>query len=419
MLIKYFCADLSLYSMAKYLNFLTLFTITNLSLLSNQCNAFSYGDPNSLEQAQLELINRARTNPLMEAQRFGLNLYEGITGNAINSNLAQPLSFNSQLLDTSRGHSLDMLQHGYFSHKNQLGQSPFNRMSGLNYNYQSASENIAAKGMEGIINDVQYSEAMHSDLFIDVDYPNRGHRVTMLNPAMREIGIGLAFGLWHRSDGDFNTGILTVDFGVRPNSLPIILGVAYDDTNQDHFYNAGEGIANVSVSISATNSTKTASAGGYGMEVTSFRDYTLTFTHPQLGSVNKNVHVDNNNVKVDVLASEFPHPVSLKAITKNIEQQQCATINQNKLIIPCINAMGQAYVVELGNIGSATNQQFGIQTIALKEFSTATACGSYDAEAAIAHLGCISINNQNYDADLMLKSTPVNPVYELNILNHL
>ncbi len=403
--------------MANPLNFLTLSTLSCLSLISPLSYAFSYGDPSALEQAQLELINRARANPLKEAKRLGIDLFEGVATTQMSSNPAQPLSFNAQLLDTARTHSLEMLQQSYFEHNSSSGISPFIRMQQTNYDYAYAAENIAANGYEGVINDIQFAEAMHNSLFIDKGYPDRGHRIAILNPNMREVGAGLAYGAWKYDKSNFNAALLTVDFGTRKFARPIILGVAYDDNDHNAFYTVGEGLAGVEVSITNNQSTLTASAGGYGLEVDPMRDYTVNFTHPQLGTVSKVVRVNNDNVKVDILLSDFTATNRPKTIA-NQPAQQCAVIEQKKLTIPCINAVGQVYAVELLDIGQKpSNQRFGIQSINFKDLSRATACGSYDATSGVANIGCILIDNQKYNAELVLNPAAGNAIFDLKLHN--
>lgn len=400
--------------------YVLLFLLYQAFLSNNLALAFEYGDPTSLEQAHLEILNRARANPTQEAQRLGINLFESVPTNQISANPAQPLSFNKLLLQSAKTHSFDMLRQNYFAHNTPNGQTPFERIRNQNYDYLCASENLALRGLEGIINNIRTSEIMFDDLFIDKSVGNRAHRVTLLNPKMREIGIGISFGTWAENGVKFNTGMLAADFGTRKANLPIILGVVYDDSNQSRFYNAGEGIADVSITLQETAATtKTASAGGYGLEVAGYRDYALTFSHPQYGTVTKMVHVADSNVKVDVLLSEFPKPSSSINYADGGNTQQCATLEQNQLSIPCINADGDAYIVQLDNINSNTTQspQFGIKSIINKNLSTAVACSSYDPVAATAYLGCVSINKQNYIAQLKLKAAANNPVFELNIFS--
>jgi hypothetical protein len=97
--------------------------------------------------------------------------------------------------------------------------------------------------------------------------------------------------------------IVTQNFGVRDNYAPQVLGVVFDDRNQNGFYDAGEGLPGVTIEVaSGTRVYQVTSmeAGGYQIPVAPGR-YSVTARGGGLGhtlSVD-NVQVRNVNVKVD------------------------------------------------------------------------------------------------------------------------
>src|ERR1700710_3102085 len=98
----------------------------------------------SLEQLILELVNRARLDPVAEAARFGIVLHEGdAAAETISTASKQPLAMNETLLGTSRAHSQDMIDRDYFAHDTPEGLDPFERMNNAGYNFSTAGENIA------------------------------------------------------------------------------------------------------------------------------------------------------------------------------------------------------------------------------------------------------------------------------------
>lgn len=403
----------------------SVFISFSLFSLCSSVFAFDYGDPSSLEQAHLEAINRARANPLQEARRLNMNLFEGVPGGVLTDSAKQPLSFNAQLQITARNHSVEMLNGNYFAHTDLAKKSPFDRFINEHYDYLNASENIAMSGLTSAINDLELARTLHDELFLDHDYPKRGHRVTLLNPNYREVGIGLAFGNWQSDGNNFNTGMLVTDFGTRMVNRPIILGVVYDDTNHNNIYDAGEGIPNIKVAISQNRMTQTASAGGYGLEVDSNREYNLAFTHPNFGSIAKTVQISDLNSKVDVLISEFPNANQTSQRTSAPDPaQQCLKMVRNTLHIPCINAAGYVYEVDLevlNNPPQGANTvplQFGIHSIIPKNLSTATSCEVYDQHSKKAYLSCIQIDNHSYQAELTVKTSTA-PVLELRTFDNL
>jgi hypothetical protein len=269
-------------------------------------NSYYFGNPSAEEQMHLELINRARANPKAEARIYGLSsVTEGVTDvSKMSTNAMQPLTFNYKLYLAAKGHSKDMADNEYFSHYSQgSGKSPFDRIEDQNYNYARGGENLAYTATTASIDKGESSIKLHGDLFIDEGYPGRGHRVNILSPKFKEVGISLAFGI---RKSRFNSYYVTDDFASSADSAcRFITGVVYDDNDGDKFYTIGEGVKDVQIAIKDTSSTtKTANAGGYGIPVED-GTYTVTFTHNTLGSYTKTVTVNGNSVKLDVLASQF------------------------------------------------------------------------------------------------------------------
>ncbi len=261
---------------------------------------YSYGDPCALEQEHLEYINRARANPAAEAGRTDItSINEGPPSTTLTDTPKQPLAFNNQLFSSALGHTTDMLQRSYFEHLTKdTDDNPFDRIRNANYGFTQAAENIAFSR-----NSTDIAWRLHYMLFKDAGVDGRGHRVSILNGAYKEVGIGLRSlnGMWK----------VTANFGLSKNDAQkqaFVLGVVYYDSNDNDFYNAGEGVSNVSVTISNGSLTTTASAGGYAVPNLTNGDYTITFSHSEYGSVSKNFTVANDsNIKVDATLNEFSH----------------------------------------------------------------------------------------------------------------
>ena len=111
------------------------------------------------------------------------------------------LVLNAQLMSAAQAHSQDMADHNFMAHNGSDGSSPFDRMRRAGYQYSAAAENVAAgqPDPEG---------AMSS--WMNERPPNDGHRRNLLNPELREIGIGHAF-----KDGTAYKHYWTQDFGRR------------------------------------------------------------------------------------------------------------------------------------------------------------------------------------------------------------
>src|SRR4028119_834567 len=91
-----------------------------------------------------------------------------------------PLTFNTQLLNAAATHSQNMALQDFFSHTGKDGSSLGSRISATGYQFSAAAENIAAGSStpQQVV-----SSWMNSS----------GHRANILNPNLKEIGIGYYF----------------------------------------------------------------------------------------------------------------------------------------------------------------------------------------------------------------------------------
>lgn len=254
-----------------------------------------------LEQLSLERINRARLRPLAEAQGFGIAVDEAIPGQ-INGTPKQALAMNAALVQSARDHSRDMIARDYFAHDTPEGASPFERMNHAGYLFITAGENLAWRGTTGSIDEVSTVEEQHADLFKDFDIPNRGHRVTMLNGAFREVGIGVVRGIYTKDGKNYDSIMQSQDFGTLQSSPTFVLGVVYDDTNSNGQYDAGEGTGGRLVTLGGASKT-TNSAGGYSFAVSQAGTYTLLFAANKTQSLT--IKSGSPNIKVDFVDSTW------------------------------------------------------------------------------------------------------------------
>ncbi len=139
--------------MGKYRKF-TLLPILIILLVGTIPFAFS---ENSKEFYMLTLINKER-------QGQGL----------------EPLTMNSSLSSAARLHSQDMINRNFFNHVNPDGLTPGDRARNAGYNFIALAENIC--GNSSI--DLGHSSLMESS----------SHRVNILNPTYKEVGIGIVDG---------------------------------------------------------------------------------------------------------------------------------------------------------------------------------------------------------------------------------
>jgi uncharacterized protein YkwD len=121
------------------------------------------GNLSEIEKAQsalhFELDNTARIN-------HGLN----------------PFSWYSQLAEVAYLHSKDMADNNYFSHTSLSGKSPFDRMRDGMIGFIIAAENISWG--EGYYDAIESHHGLMNSL---------GHRKNILNPELKELGIGASY----------------------------------------------------------------------------------------------------------------------------------------------------------------------------------------------------------------------------------
>ena len=259
----------------------------------------------AVEQAILELINRARLDPAAEAARFGIALNEGVPAeDTISTASKQPLAMNDLLLSAARGHSQRMIDADFFAHNDPgTGTTPPGRMAAAGYSLSDWAENIAWRGTSGTV-DLALQLMLHEDLFVDSDTDERGHRVNMLDADLQEVGVGEVTGQFTSNGTTYNASMLTQDFA-KPSgaTTQFLTGVTFNDNVvADKFYSVGEARANVTVAVSGETATTSGISGGYSKQIAAGAK-TVTFSGGGLPtSVVLNATIATGvNAKIDLM----------------------------------------------------------------------------------------------------------------------
>lgn len=250
----------------------------------------------------LELVNRARADPLAEVARnpFVDDLNQDVDpADEISPDPKQPLAPHQSLVDAMAGHTVDMLLRDYFGHDSPDGGTPSSRAREAGYPV-GAGENIAWFGNTDAINRNQEVYLRHEGLFESV-----GHRINMMRENWREIGPAVRYGEFTRELVDYNSIMVGTMFGNR-GGQNFITGVAITDSIvRNSFYEIGEGIGNVTITAvregtGETYTDITGTSGGYGIQVPK-GIYTVTASGGRLTSpiTVRAIQVDGENVKVD------------------------------------------------------------------------------------------------------------------------
>jgi Ca2+-binding RTX toxin-like protein len=301
-------------------------------------------DMTAQEQLMLELTNRARMNPTGEAKRFGIALNEGVSSDdKISTAPKQILAGNDDIAQAADKHSAWMLTHDTFSHSETenssgfTGTGPKERMEKAGYEFTgswSFGENIAVRGSSSTITNAMLTEFIiqqHADLFIDKGIEGRGHRLNILSENFSEMGVGQQSGKYNFSNGEFNSSMVTQDYG-RSGSTLFITGVVYKDTVvKDNFFSVGEQIAGRTVS-GGGESDKTGAGGGYELEFSSGAARTIDFSLTS-GKVSVQVGAFTENVKLDVVnGNEVWANGDIAGVSSNVRQVHALGIESIDLV---------------------------------------------------------------------------------------
>ena len=261
-------------------------------------------DFSAYEQLLLELVNRARMNPLGEAARLGIGLNSNLAAGTITAIPKQPLAGNEFLVAAAEGHSQHMLDTSQFNHAGIGDGTPTGRMQAAGYTLTGSwmtGENIAWVGTTGQADMLQMTLDINDNLF-----RSALHRKNILTDGFRELGTGVLPGSFTSGGTAFNSVMATQNFGLSGSSV-FVTGVAINDINNDNFYGIGEGRSGISVSVTTAGLAATGiskPAGGFSV-ATASGAHDITFSGGDLAaSVSVTVSPAAQNVKVDLSGAD-------------------------------------------------------------------------------------------------------------------
>jgi hypothetical protein len=360
---------------------------------------YDSGDPTPAEQLVLEYVNRARTDPVAEGQRLGIDIHEGVANPSF-VGPRPPLAMNKILLSIAQAHSHDMYNLNYFSHNDPNGTTPFGRMTNAGYDYAMAGENMGAGG--GV--DLSATE-LEDLMMVDAGTSGRPHRVNLLdliNPypcgdppcAYEEIGIG-----YHDSTTPNSIGLsslITEDFGATATTGPFLLGVVYDDLN-NNFYDIGEGIPEVTITTSNGNYyAVSSSVGGYAIPIGTSGTITVTASGPGFGPITKTVSINGSNVKLDFIHGTSPtttvqtsstsstSPISTQLTSTQSQQTSTSSSTSSTLSTTTSTTSAQISTTTSSTSTSYSNTQASTATTQIATNSTETAAAPVASDFSIA-----------------------------------
>lgn len=306
---------------------------------------YSIGDPTDEEQYCLELINRARANPVMEAMHFHTNLdlelrweyshhhvnLRQMTNQFTGIPSCFPLAFNASLMSMARQHAGYMFTNNLMTHYeivDGVSYGPASRVVQAGYlPYMSddtgnVCENLAIQALNPVLGHASFEVD-----WADTNNPPAGYSVAwgILTPPLhrenihdwfpeyagtpyavrqgyQEIGIGVTVGV--PGDGDPAAPESVVhNIGWRTNDHAYVTGVAYYDLNGNGAYDMGEGLGGVRVTVDgAAYHAITSESGGYAIPLADAGSYTVRMSGSNLPpQVRSAVLTNYCNARVDYI----------------------------------------------------------------------------------------------------------------------
>ncbi len=275
----------------------------DVPVLPNSAYDIGWAGLTDEEQLIVELVNRARLDPLDEVARLSEGLASGIT-----STTKQALAVNPELSDAARGHSEDMDNRDFFDHVNPDGDGPGARAIDADYGSGFVGENIGWIGSSRAPDEQARAEAHHENL-----WESDGHQRNLMNDNWSEIGLGYDYGDYRGLD---HSTFTTELFGNKGDTF--LTGVVIDDADGDEFYDIGEGQGGVRVTAFDDDdayATATYDAGGYSLQLPP-GTYRVVFEGGDLDApYETEVTIGNDNVKLDVIEDDGTVLASLNAGT--------------------------------------------------------------------------------------------------------
>ncbi len=243
--------------------------------------------PTDLEQYFLEIVNRARADPEAEVVRLSSkawgdddspaspDLNEGLPPGTIPPTPKPPLAFDVRLIDSASDYADFLLAEEKFGHGED--GTPLTRMQAAGYPFSSpaaSGENIGISSYNVLL---PLSEALleehHVGYFVDRNVAGRGHRISLLNAAFREVGIAVRLD----SDGEsyFGPGyhdIVSVQNFARSSGRVFVTGAIYRDADANGFYGPGESAGAMPLEVRTSGGVRVAAgtsfaSGGYSINL--------------------------------------------------------------------------------------------------------------------------------------------------------
>ena len=234
-----------------------------------------FGRPvDTVSMEVIQLINQARFRPLDVIFSLGMDPDQVLAdlpelADILTAGLP-PLTLDLRLYESAAAHAGDMLDRDYFSHDSPDGTTFRDRIAEAGYDFEAAGEALAMCYYRPD-EELPLDKAPGLLYAIFLSELEEGVDRSILNPDLRDVGVGLAAGESEQFATICSNHVLFVaaDFAAPAGDdevSPRIAGVVYEDRDGDLLYDPSEGIGAVPVTIDGDDCTcvvYTNEAGGF------------------------------------------------------------------------------------------------------------------------------------------------------------
>ena len=275
----------------------------------------------AIELALLEMINKARNDPYQALEMAGVD--EASAREALGDYAwvldqgLPPLAWNEQLHEAARGHSLDMIEHGYFSEISPEGEGPSERVAATGYEALYVGETLGALVSEHFVDPLKIACLIYENMVGAEFNPASTVQKNIFNPEVTEVGIGFERVAVNPEvvfdpEGDSLIAYVVVaDFARPAEPRTFLVGNVYHDRDGDGSFDPLEGIAGLKISLKplfgpggSGTTIHSGPLGSYQLELHPFVFYELliegddgNIIHTEFhGSQNRN---ELNNILID------------------------------------------------------------------------------------------------------------------------
>ena len=292
--------------------------------------------PDENEQQLMWLMNRARSNPMVEGiwladiyDQYSTYLptcsqitedidycyiagaidYWGVDLDLLQNEFAvydtkPPAAFDVRLYRAAKRHSEYLISIDSQNHTDQ-----FNRIDDENFSYRRARGNVFSYSLSTIYGHAAFNVDWGPDGGSGTGMQSPpGHRLAIMSIDGDYTNVGFAAVPVSNSEASVGPLVITGNYckaniSVDNHYNRFLVGTVWTDKDNDQFFDAGEGISDVTVMPDrGTYYAITSIAGGYALPITASGTYEVTFSGSALnGEVVTTVMIGNDSVLLDLV----------------------------------------------------------------------------------------------------------------------